>query len=386
MNERGLSRRRLLAVTGSTLSAALAGCSMGAPADDQESGSTLSEDELSFPEEAGTPRQTLDRPSGETAATEVYNAVVDSVAAIEIQTQNGRAGGTAWVYDGSYLVTNAHVVRNGSDPYLRFNDRGWREASVVGSDRSSDLAVLDVEDRPDSATPLPLVETERPVGTPVAAVGNPFGLSGSFSTGIISGRNRTIPIPGSDFTIADGIQTDAALNPGNSGGPLVTYDGTVAGVVSAGQGDNVGYAISAAMTRNVVPALIEDGEYEHSHMGVRLLDVRPILIEANNLPVSWGVYIHEVLNGGPSDDILQGSTSTAVVDGREALVGGDVIVAMGRAEWADDDRWAITDRERLSAFLALETEPGDTIAVEVIRDGERQVVELTLGSRPDIDS
>lgn len=340
--------------------------------------SETAETELgSFPETFETPEQRADRPVPDSDVSELYDAVVDSVGAVEVRTEQGPGGGTAWVYEDSYLVTNDHVIADGSDPYVWFIDIGWREASVVGTDFHSDLAVIEVEEKPESATPLPLVDEPKAVGTPVAAVGNPFDLTGSFTTGVISGRNRNIRVPGRAFSIADGIQTDAALNPGNSGGPLLTYGGEVVGVVSAGQGENIGFAISAAMVDNVVPVLIERGEYEHSHMGVRLFDVRPDIIEANDLPVSWGVYIHETVRGEPADGVLQGSTGEEALNDRSIPTGGDVIVRM--------DDWDIQNQERLSAFLALETEPGDTVAVEIVRDGERETVELTLGTRPDLD-
>jgi S1-C subfamily serine protease len=272
-------------------------------------------------------------------------------------------------------VTNEHVVQNTENPYVWFTESGWREASGVGRDVYSDLAVIEVRNKPDEATALSLVDDPHAVGTSVAAIGNPFNFTSSFTTGVISGRNRNIQIPQSDFSIADGVQTDAALNPGNSGGPLVTLDGNVEGVVNSGGGDNVGFAISAAMVENVVPALIEDGEYEHSYMGVGLRDVTPRIIEANELPISWGVYIAQVLSGGPSDGVLEGASRDQEIRGRDVAVGGDVVVRM--------DDWTIPNRERLSAFLALETDPGDTIEVEVVRDDAREVVDLTLGSRPD---
>lgn len=379
MKQTGISRRRLLAVTGAMLSASAAGCVVRAP---EEITSTEPESEDvdlgDFPDEYEAPSGELGGPEAETERTQVYEDVIDSVGAVEAEAPEGRTGGTAWMYDDSLMVTNEHVVRFTDEPYVRFHDMGWREASLVGEDAHSDLAVLEVEDVPDSATPLPIVDEPLPVGTPVAAIGNPFELAGSFTTGVISGRNRNIRVPGRDFSIADGIQTDAALNPGNSGGPLITFDGEVVGVVSAGQGENIGFAISAAMTGRVVPELIEHGEFDHSHMGIRLLDVRPAIIEANDLPVSWGVYVHEAVDDGPADGVLQGTTEEEIADRQEVPVGGDVIVRM--------DDWAIPSQERLSAFLALETDPGDTIEIEIVRNGERETVPLTLGTRPDVEN
>lgn len=374
MDEKRFSRRRLLAAAGTGLSVAVAGCSLSAPEKQP-----LAEDSNSspngFPDEFDPPAQDDDLPQAESEFTEVYRAFSGSVAAVRIESATQRdSSGTAWVYEDNYLVTNAHVVRGTDQPFLWFSDMGWREGSVVGRDTYSDLAVVEVTEKPEGAPGLPVADDPKAVGTRVAAIGNPFDLTGSFSTGVISGRNRTIPIPESNFSIADGVQTDAALNPGNSGGPLVTLDGEVVGVVNAGGGDNVGFAISAAMVENVVPNLIETGSYEHSYMGVRLGNVNPRIIEANDLPVSWGVYISEVIQGEPADGVLQGTDSTQVVRGAETPVGGDVIVRMGD--------WQIPNRERLSAYLALETEPGSTFEIEFVREGSRKVADFTVGERP----
>jgi len=376
-DEPRLSRRRVLAGTGIALSAAIAGCSLGAPQTQQEP----PERSENFPSEFDRPGANPDEPAPDSELSGLYRDVVDSVAAVRIEESSRTSGGTAWVYDhesGNYLVTNEHVVRDIEDPFVWFGNTGWREGAVVAADLHSDLAVIEVLDgMPEEATGLELVEEPAPVGTEVAAIGNPFNLTGSFTTGVVSGRNRNIDIPGRTFSIADGVQTDAALNPGNSGGPLVTHDREVAGVISAGQGDNVGFAISARMTRRVVPALIEDGEFRHSRMGVLITDVTPELIEANELPVTWGVYVDDTQAGLPADGVLEGSSTETSVRSRTVPVGGDVIVRMANG----DVDWPIPTTERLSAFLALHTDPGDTIEVEVIREGEYQTVDLTLVSR-----
>lgn len=381
MDDERSSRRTFLASAGIALSTAIAGCSLAAPTDSPEQSNTTQTEQ--FSDDPQRPPQ-QEQAQANSQLSGVYQDVVDSVTAVRMEGgMRGTAGGTAWVYDDDYLVTNEHVVREGSDPFLWFTDIGWRDASIVGKDVYSDLAVLEARNKPDEATSIELVDEEPPVGTQVAAVGNPFELTGSFTTGVISGRNRTIEIPETPFSIADGVQTDAALNPGNSGGPLITHDGEVVGVINSGirgsqanPAENVGFAISAAIVREVVPELIENGEYEHSYMGVGLSDVTPGIIEANDLDgVRWGVYIDEVVEDGPSAGTLSGTRTTESVRGQEVPVGGDVIVRMGD--------WTIQNRERLSAFLALETRPGDTIDIEVVRDGERETVEVTVGSRPD---
>jgi S1-C subfamily serine protease len=381
MENARFSRRQLLAGSTVALSVAAAGCSLqvpgtsGAQADETQSGPD------NFPDEFTPPSENPNKPVADSELAQVHRDTVDSVAAVRIENSTGTAGGTAWVYDDNYLVTNEHVVRDSEAPFVRFNDIGWRRASVVGTDVQSDLAVVEARNKPDSATPLSMVADPVAVGTRVAAVGNPFGLTSSFTTGVVSGRNRNIDLPRSDFSIADGVQTDAALNPGNSGGPLVTLDGRVVGVVNAGQGDNVGFAISAAMTKDVVPSLIDDGEHHHSYLGVFLTDVTPALIDANSLGVTWGVYIDGVPEDGPAADALQGSDSRTTIRGQEVPVGGDVIVQMTNG----DTTWSIQNSERLAAFLALETDPGDTIEITVLRNGERQTVDVELGRRSDAD-
>jgi serine protease Do len=154
----------------------------------------------------------------------------------------------------------------------------------------------------------------------------------------------------------------------------VTLDGAVAGIVNAGGGDNIGFAISAAMAKRVLPALIREGEYDHSYMGIGIQAVTPRLIQANSLQVRRGVYVDRALEDGPADGILQGSTGSTRVDGEPVSTGGDVIVRLGDTP--------IADRQDLSRFLALETSPGDTIEVGIAREGRRTVVDLTLGERP----
>jgi S1-C subfamily serine protease len=371
MTDREVSRRRVVAAIAGAASGALAGCSLGGPQRETADTSTPPPDQTATVEPLGTVRD-ADEVVADSSYTELYRTARDSVAAVRVSSFGGSSQGTAWVYDGDYMVTNEHVVGEGSIS-VRFADEGWRDVSVVGTDVYSDLAVLRVADKPEQATALPLVDSPPPVGTHVAAIGNPFGLSGSLSAGIISGRGRTLPAP-NNFSIPDAVQTDAALNPGNSGGPLVTLDGAVAGVVNSGGGDNIGFAISAALAKRVVPALVRDGEYEHSYMGVGIEPVTPRLVRANDLPVSKGVYVDQAVAGGPADGVLQGSTGSTFVQGESASVGGDVVLRL--------DDTPIPNREALSRFLALQASPGEKIEVGIYRDTRRTTVDLTLGARP----
>lgn len=293
----------------------------------------------------------------------VYEETVDSV--VLVQTDAG--GGTGFVHDGS-LITNQHITRGQSTVSVQFSRNDWREASLIGEDAYADLAVLEAE-LPDYAGSISLLEGQPAVGTEVVALGNPFGLESSVSAGIVSGVNRSLRSP-TGVTIPDAIQTDTAINPGNSGGPLVTLDGVVAGVISAGGGDNIGFAVSAALARRVVPALAETGSYDHPYLGVNALAVSPEIAAANDLPDPAGVYIHEVAPNGPAADVLQGSTGTA----NDAPTGGDVLVTL-----ADS---AIETPSQLSSVLAIELSPGDEVDATIRRDGEERSIELPVGTRP----
>ena len=350
-----LTRRRFLAAAG--LTAGLAGCN--APSTGQRSQGDL----------------VNSTPSSPSVYADVYRDVIDSVVLIRVFGGDGRNGqGSGFVYDQQHIVTNEHVVSDASEVRIRFTDGSWHAAEIVGTDVYSDLAVLEVADKPSRAEPLDLITGEVAVGQEVVAIGNPFGLSGSISAGIVSGVDRTLPAA-NNFSIPDAVQTDAAVNPGNSGGPLMTLDGRVAGIINSGSGDNIGFAISAALMRRVVPALATSGSYEHAYMGVRLTNVTPLIAEANDLSNAKGVYMDEIVDGGPSDGVLEGSTGTETINGVDVPVGGDVVVRMGGE--------AIQSQQVLSTYLALSTSPGDTIPVEVIRDGSRTTVDLTLGSRPE---
>jgi len=359
---RTFGRRALLASLAAG-TAGLAGCSRS---------------QLSGPqaEESDDPEPTVgatDEPADGRFAR-VYQAAAPSVAQVFVRTPDGRGQGTGFVVDDEHLVTNEHVVRDGREVLARFGDGRYRATEVVGTDAYADLAVLRPEGLPGSTDPLEWVDGDPPIGAEVLAIGTPFGFEGSVSAGIVSGLDRSIGGPGG-FAIPDAIQTDAAVNPGNSGGPLVTMDGLVAGVINSGGGDNIGFAISAALAKRVVPALAEDGEYDHSLVGVRLQPVGPAVAEAYDLDRAFGAVVVGVQPGGPADDTLRPATDERLVDGVEVPVGGDVIVAV-------DDREVRTLAE-FSSYLALETSPGQEVTMTVVRDGDRQAVSLTLGERPE---
>lgn len=308
----------------------------------------------------------------------LYRETIPSVVSVYVTPDETamRGSGSGFVYDGDgHVVTNQHVVGDASEVDVRFSEGDWRIGRVIGTDVYTDLAVIRIDDLPAYADPLPVANENPTPGTPVAALGNPMGLDGSVSTGIVSGANRSMPT-GNGFAIPDTVQTDAPVNPGNSGGPLVTLDGAVVGVNRARGGDNIGFAVSAEVVERVIPALVEDGQYRHPYLKVRTLDVSPSMAEANGLDEPGGVLVTDV-SLGPASGALIGCQGTRVVRGCEIPVGGDVIVAI--------DGQPVGSHEALMRYLLLETRPGKPIEVEIIRDGKQITEHLTLGERPDPD-
>lgn len=341
-------------------SAALAGCS--ASSDDGG-------DDSDGPGAAGSD---LPQDVDEGVYAEVYHQTIDSVAALEVYGDVAGEG-SGFVYEGNYLVTNQHVVDGADQIDVQWTTNEWSDGTIVGEDVHSDLAVVEVDDRPDVAEPLSLSSDEPVVGQEVLALGNPLGFDSSVANGIVSGTNRSLRAP-TDFAIPNAIQTDVPVGPGNSGGPLVDLEGEVLGVINSGS-DALAFAISAALTERVVPALIEDGEFEHSYVGIRTVPVDRRIATANDLDEPRGVIVAEVVDGGPADGVLQGSEDTVVESGRQLPVGGDVIRAI--------DGTAIPTGDDLSTYFALETDPGDVVEIEVLRDGETTTETVTIGSRDD---
>ena len=351
--------------------------------------------------------RSADSEGSESPYTRVYNEVLPSVVVVHVADNGRKVGqGSGFAIDPQTIVTNHHVVDPGATVTVRLADGEWADASVVGSDRHSDLAVLDVGSAVSVSETLSFVTEPTPVGAEVVAIGAPFGLSESLSRGIVSARGRSVQGL-SRFSIPAAIQTDTEVNSGSSGGPLVDLAGDVAGVVFASQGGNVGFAVSAALATRVIPELRETGSYDHAYLGVTILTVEPQIADANGLDRPRGVLVVETTDGGPSDGVLQPSitdsgdadsdaadsdTDDPPANGSEPTpdeptpdqpqsgaaaipTGGDVILAIGGSE--------IDNTDELSRVLALETRPGQTVPIRVLRDGEEIVVDMTLGTLPD---
>ncbi len=291
--------------------------------------------------------------------------------------------GSGFVYDNlGHIVTNAHVVHGSDQIEVTFWDGTIELAKLIGEDLHSDLAVVKVDKMPEGIIPLPLGEMSNlAVGQTVVAIGNPFGLEGTLTKGVISALGRSIPALTS-FSIPQAIQTDAAINPGNSGGPLLNLQGEVIGVnaqIETGgtsrTNSGVGFAIPVSIIKIVVPDLIEKGKHEWAWLGVRGGNLSPLVREAMKLNVTKGAYISEVVAGGPSaKGGLRGSTGTVTVRGREIEVGGDVIIAInGEPVRSFDD---------LLIYISLKGKPGETVDLTVLRENKEITIQVKLEARP----
>lgn len=324
----------------------------------------------------------------ELSLTDLFQRVEESVVQItdssETDVFESRLG-SGFVYDDNgHIITNHHVVSGGGNRLdVTFPDGTVYRASMIGSDPSADIAVLYVEEvSKEKLLPLSLADSSKVrVGERVAAIGNPFGLSGSLSTGIVSGVGRQIPAQQEEgFTIPDVIQTDAPINPGNSGGPLLNMRGEVIGINSAiysttGQFAGVGFAIPSNTIAQVVPSLITTGSYQHPWLGVAGRDMTPGIADRLGLDEPRGFLVMDVVAGSPAEKagILKGNEDT-VIDGIPIKLGGDVIIAV--------DNNTVRKIDDLLAYVEMEKSVGDDLELTILRQGETMEVIATLAARP----
>ena len=306
--------------------------------------------------------------------------VVNIDVLVESAEGSGQGAGSGFILDREgHIVTNNHVVAGATDIVVNFANGLQAEAEVLGVDDDSDLAVIKVEQMPEDAHPLPLGDSDLiQVGDWAIAIGNPFGLGGSMTLGIISALGRTIPSGVAQFSIPQAIQTDAAINPGNSGGPLLNLDGEVIGVNAqirtggANANTGVGFAIPANVVRHVVPSLIANGSFQWPYLGIGGTDLNLLLARANNLDIQQGAYITSVEADGPAGVAgLRGAPSLS-----QPTVGGDIVTQV--------DGQPIATFDDLLNYIAFKN-PGDQITLTVLRDGQQQQITVTLGARPDLD-
>ena len=300
------------------------------------------------------------------------------------QFQSALGSGFVWDQDG-HIVTNNHVVSGADKIQVTFSDGTIVPATLVGADPDSDLAVIKVDVSSDRLQPVQMADsTGIQVGQLAIAIGNPFGLEGSMTTGIISAVGRSLPADetsAQSYTIPDVIQTDASINPGNSGGVLVDTQGQVLGVTSAIESPvranaGVGFAIPSAIVKNVVPALIQDGKYVHTWLGISGTTLIPDLAREMNLKEGQrGALVEEVMPNSPAEKAgLQGSDKQVTIDGSTTNVGGDVITAI--------DNQPVVEMDDLIAYLASSTQVDQKITLTLLRDGKEQNLDVSLAARP----
>jgi S1-C subfamily serine protease len=330
----------------------------------------------------------------ESVYTKVNQSVVNiqvSIPASSFNTEGGGLGsGFIWDTQG-HIVTNNHVIEDASRITVTFYDGATVEANLVGTDVDSDLAVLKVDMSDVNANGLQLqpVEisdsTQLKVGQIAIAIGNPFGLQGTMTVGFISGLGRLITANdntiGPSYRIPDIIQTDAAVNPGNSGGVLLDRTGKLIGVTnsiatSTGTNAGVGFAIPSAIVQQVIPALIESSHYDHPYLGISLISLTPDLSKAMDLPSTQrGALVETVTADSPADKAgIQGSEDQVTNYGQQIGIGGDIIIAYnGQVVKSSDD---------LITYLARSGVVGETAILTVLRDGKQTELQVTLGVRP----
>ena len=332
---------------------------------------------------------------------DLFTKVEKSVVQVTEQDNSNELGsrlGSGFVYDkDGHVITNYHVVvpgsNNNDELQVSFLDGNVYSAELVGFDQFADLAVIKVKNiTSDKLTPLPLANsTNLRIGETVVAIGNPFGLSGSMTVGIVSGLGRLLPSnengenlgTTSSFSIPNIIQTDAAINPGNSGGPLIDTQGRVIGINTAifsntGVYSGVGFAIPSNTISKVAQSLIQTGSYRHPYIGILGLSLTPDLAKQIGLTQTKGFLVTSITKGSPAEKAdLRAGTTTKTLNGRDFDVGGDIILKI--------DNRDVTKIDDILAYLESQKHVGDKIHLTILRDNTIRELDLVLGERPNPD-
>ncbi|HEY8110918.1 MAG: S1C family serine protease [Nitrososphaerales archaeon] len=326
-----------------------------------------------------------DQTSQDLTLTEIFEKAESGVVRINVKRPNDPRGnglGSGFVYDKEgHIITNDHVIENAEKIVVTFLDGKSFKASLVGKDPYTDLAVIKVNASEDALHPITLGNSSKlKVGEQIAAIGNPFGLSGSMTSGIVSQIGRLLPSQDRGFQIPDIVQTDAAINPGNSGGPLLNMRGEVVGINTAIQSETgdfagVGFSIPSRTVQKIIPTLIESKAYHHPWVGISGRDIDPDLAEILKIEDTRGFLIINVLKDSPAEKAgLRGTTNSTVVDGATYQIGGDIVLAV--------DGITVRKIDDILIHLQRDKTVGDEMALQILRDGRVTSLVLTLVERP----
>ena len=345
----------------------------------------IDENELQVQNQINEINDFISEESKTLSLTEIFEKAepgVVRVNTIQNQTASETGGvGSGFVFDKKgHIITNAHVIEGSTKTVVTFLDGRSYNAEIIGMDEYTDIGVLKVNADLKLLNPLSLGDSSNlNVGEPIAAIGNPFGLSGSMSSGIVSQMGRLLP-SGSGYSIPDVIQTDAAINPGNSGGPLLNMRGNIVGINTAiqsttGEFTGVGFAIPSQTVAKIVPTLISEGEYKHPWIGISGRDIDPDTANVLGLKDAIGFQIITVVENSPAADAgLIGSDKMIVVEGREYPTGGDIIVGV--------DGMDVRKIDDILVHLQRVKTVGDEMNLEILRDGRTTNVTIILQERP----
>lgn len=342
--------------------------------------------------QSGSALPSLPAAAVQTNLTALYEQVNPGVVSIQMTTDQGSGLGSGFVYDkDGHIITNYHVIDGANSLEVDFPSGEKVEGTVVAKDPDSDIAVVKVNVPASDLVPLTLGDSDQlKVGEAVIAIGNPFGLTSTMTTGIVSALGRTMESMhqapgGSYFTAAGLIQTDAAINPGNSGGPLLDTNGEVIGInraiqttqtVQSSESGNIGigFAVPINIVKRVIPSLIQNGKFDYPYLGLSSVeDLSLDKLKALGVDKSEGAYVVSIVSGGPADKAgIKAGTETTSIQGLNK--GGDWIVAV--------DGQAVKDFDEFLNFLLMHKQPGDTATITVLRNGEKQDIQVTLEKRP----
>ena len=313
---------------------------------------------------------------------DIFEKSEESVVQVNVLRGGSDGGmGSGFVYsEEGYIITNQHVVKDAKKVTVTFLDGEAYIGDVIGTDPDLDIAVVKVSPSNTYLQPITIGDSSKlKVGEKIVAIGNPFGLSGSMTSGIVSQIGRLLPQE-SGYSIPDVIQTDAAINPGNSGGPLINMKGEVVGINTAiqsitGEFSGIGFAVPSNTVKKIVPVLIEDGEFKHPWMGISGTDVDPELADFRELKSSKGFLVISVIEGSPAEQAgLIGVTETKEIDGRELAVDGDIVLSI--------DGKTVRKISDILIHLQREKSIGDEMVLSVNRNGEILELTMVLEERP----